>query len=86
MTEISYRNRRAFQIENETLRVTLLAEGGHVAEILHKGAGVNPLLTPPWPSIEPSAYDPRKHPQYGADEIAEAETPRIIKRMPKRRF
>ncbi len=67
MPETSYRNRRAFQIENETLRVTVLAEGGHLAEILHKRAGVNPLWMPPWPSIEPSTYDPRKHPEYGAD-------------------
>jgi hypothetical protein len=61
----TYRNRRACQIENDTLRVTVLMEGGHVAEILHKPTGVNPLWTPPWPSIEPSAYDPTKHPEYG---------------------
>ncbi len=67
MPDTSYRNRRAFQIENETLRVIVLAEGGHVAEILNKRAGVSPLWTPPWPSIEPSTYDPRKHPEYGAD-------------------
>jgi hypothetical protein len=67
MSPTSYRNRRAFQIENEALRVTVLAEGGHVAEILHKASGVNPLWTPPWPSIEPSSYDAAKHPEYGAD-------------------
>jgi hypothetical protein len=63
----SYRNRRAVQIENGTLRVTVLVEGGHIAEILHKGTGINPLWTPPWPSIEPSGYDVRKHPEYGHD-------------------
>ena len=42
-------------------------EGGHIAEILDKRSGVNPLWTPPWDSIEPSTYDPRKHPEYGAD-------------------
>jgi hypothetical protein len=36
--------------------VTVLQEGGHIAEIFDKGAGVNPLWTPPWPSIEPSEY------------------------------
>jgi len=66
MSETSYRNRRAFSIENEAVRVTVLAGGGHVAEILHKARGVNPLWTPPWPSIEPSAYDPSKHHEYGA--------------------
>jgi hypothetical protein len=47
--------------------VTVLAEGGHIAEILHKPTGVNPLWTPPWPSIEPSSYTLEKHPEYGAD-------------------
>jgi hypothetical protein len=64
---ITYRNRQAERIENETLRVTVLAEGGHIAELLHKPSGINPLWTPPWPSIEPSAYDPAKHPEYGLD-------------------
>ncbi len=67
MTEITYRGRRAVVIENSDLRLTVLVEGGHVAEILHKPSGVNPLWTPPWPSIEPSTYDRAKHPEYGAD-------------------
>ena len=67
MAEIIFRNRRAVRIENERVRVTVLAEGGHVAEILEKATGVNPLWAPPWPSIEPSTYDPAKHPEYGAD-------------------
>src|SRR3982750_3379520 len=45
----------------------MLAEGGHIAEILHKPTGVNPLWTPPWPSIEPSTYSRAAHPEYGAD-------------------
>lgn len=61
----TYRNRRAAQIENDQLRVTVLVEGGHVAELLHKPTGVNPLWTPPWPSIEPSTYDAERHPEYG---------------------
>jgi hypothetical protein len=67
MAQIKYRNRRAVTLENEDVRVTVLAEGGHVAEILHKRTGVNPLWTPPWPSIEPSSYSLEKHPEYGAD-------------------
>jgi hypothetical protein len=62
----TYRNRRAAAIENDSLRVTVLEEGGHIAEIFDKHAGVNPLWTPPWPSIEPSAFDPRVHTTYGA--------------------
>jgi hypothetical protein len=62
-----YRGRRAFSIENDAVRVTVTIEGGHIAEILHKTSCVNPLWTPPWPSIEPSAYDPQRHPEYGHD-------------------
>jgi hypothetical protein len=47
------------------LRVTVTVEGGHIAEILDKVSGVNPLWIPPWRSIEPSSYDPAKHPEYG---------------------
>jgi hypothetical protein len=67
MTETIFQNRRAVQIESDSVRVTVLVEGGHIAEILHKPSGVNPLWTPPWPSIEPSTYDPVAHPGYGGD-------------------
>ncbi len=60
-----YRGRASASIENENLRVTVLREGGHVAELLHKPTGVNPLWTPPWPSIEPSRYNAARHPEYG---------------------
>jgi hypothetical protein len=60
-----YRNRRAAAIENDALRVTVLEEGGHIAEIADKATGVNPLWTPDWPSIEPSTFDPVKHAVYG---------------------
>lgn len=65
MNAIRLHNRRAVQIENNLLRVTVTSEGGHVAEILAKHSGVNPLWVPPWPSIEPSSYDRLKHPEYG---------------------
>src|SRR5262245_50365670 len=62
---VRYRDRRATVLENDALRVTVLEEGGHIAEICDKKTGVNPLWTPPWPSIEPSLYDPIKHTLYG---------------------
>jgi hypothetical protein len=43
MTETRYRGRRATSIENDLVRVTVLHEGGHIAEILDKQSGVNPL-------------------------------------------
>ncbi|HLG97512.1 MAG TPA: hypothetical protein VKX49_14460 [Bryobacteraceae bacterium] len=67
MAEVQFNNRRAVQIENEAIRLTMTVEGGHVAEILHKKSGVNPLWIPPWPSIEPSTYSREKHPEYGSD-------------------
>ena len=67
MSETSFHGRRASFIENELLRVTVLHEGGHIAEILDKATGVNPLWIPPWPSIEPSTFDRAKHPDYGTD-------------------
>ena len=60
-----YRNRRASSIENTHLRVTVVEGGGHITEIADKRSGVNPLWTPPWPSIEPSSYDAARHRAYG---------------------
>ena len=60
-----FRNRRSTSLENDALRVTVLHEGGHIAEILDKRTGINPLWIPPWPSIEPSVYDAARHAEYG---------------------
>ena len=65
MGNIQFKDRAAVQIENEHIRLTVMKEGGHIAEILHKATGVNPLWIPPWKSIEPSTYDPDQHPEYG---------------------
>ncbi len=67
MPETTYRGRRAFQIANAQVEVTVLMEGGHIASILHKASGINPLWSPPWPSMEPSAFDPVKTTGYGKD-------------------
>jgi hypothetical protein len=66
MAELKYRGRRAVSLENEKVRVTLLAGGGHIAEITLKQKNVNPLWTPHWPSIEPRDFDPAVHTGYGA--------------------
>ncbi len=62
---MTFRGRHATQIENDMLRVTVLAGGGHIAEILDKRSGVSPLWIPHWPTIEPGEYDPARHPEYG---------------------
>ena len=60
-----FRGRRAVSIENDALRVTVLIEGGHIAEVLHKKSGVSPLWVPHWTSIEPSQFDSSTHPEFG---------------------
>ncbi len=45
---MKFLGRDAVQLENEALRVTLLTEGCHIAEIFHKKAAINPLWIPPW--------------------------------------
>jgi hypothetical protein len=55
------RGRRALTIENGELRVTVLREGGHIAEVLDTRTGINPLWSPPWDPIEPSAFDAAVH-------------------------
>jgi len=70
VSEFLYRNRRAASVENESILVIVTAEGGHIAAITHKSNGVNPLWTPPWPSIEPSTYDRTRNPEYGSSDEA----------------
>jgi len=58
-------SRKQVRLENEHVGLTLLPGGGHIAGLTLKSNGVNPLWTPPWPSIEPSSFDPAKHTGYG---------------------
>jgi hypothetical protein len=65
MPPVRWRGREAFELDNGVLRLVALRHGGHIAEITHKAAGVNPLWVTPWPSIEPHAYNEARHPEYG---------------------
>ncbi len=62
-----FRGRRAASIENRDLRVTVLEEGGHIAEVFDKAAQLSPLWLPEWPSLEPSTFSARTHAEYGED-------------------
>ena len=64
-----FHGRRAVSIENRDLRVTVLEEGGHIAEVHHKRT-VNPLWIPHWTSVEPSAFDARRHAEFGSGDDA----------------
>ena len=63
--DVRYRNRRAARLENDALRVTVVREGGHIAEIFDKAHATNPLWTPRWPSLEPSSHSRDAQPQFG---------------------
>lgn len=66
MTRVIFSGRRAAQIENDLLRVTVLEEGGHIAEVFDKRARVSPLWIPHWASVEPSAFGLCQQDQFGA--------------------
>ena len=66
MTETRFRDRSAVSIENEVLRVTVLKEGGHIAEVFDKRAGVSPLWIPRWDSREPSTFSQSIREEYGS--------------------
>jgi hypothetical protein len=59
--------RRVWSFENDSLRILVTQGGGHIAGLhLKKGYPKakrlpNPLWAPPWKSIEPWQYQPKKH-------------------------
>jgi hypothetical protein len=65
MAEVIFRDRKAVQLENDSLRLTVLREGGHIAEVFDKRAGVSPLWIPHWPSLEPSAVGAQHEALFG---------------------
>ncbi len=65
MPESKYNGRRAFSIENSDIHVTVLPGGGHIAAILDKRSGVNPLWSPVWNSVDPVNFDATRHREFG---------------------
>jgi hypothetical protein len=65
VTQVIFNGRQAARLENDSLRVTVLREGGHIAEVFDKRAGVSPLWIPHWTSVEPSAFGHQQHGQFG---------------------
>ena len=66
MPKTIFNGREAVTVENESLRVTVLVEGGHIAEVFEKSTGVSPLWVPHWASIEPSLFNQHQYPQFGS--------------------
>jgi hypothetical protein len=61
-----FNGRRAVMLENAAIAVVVLEGGGHIAAVVDKVTGVNPLWIPPWPSIEPSAFGSADQAVYGS--------------------
>lgn len=62
----TYHGRRAWALQNETLKVLITPGGGHIASMTLKsgrGANLNPFWLPPWKSVEPGqwATDPNAY-------------------------
>lgn len=67
MSVSQYRGRKVRVLNNGTLEIFVTVEGGHIAAVSDQASKINPLWSPPWPTLEPSQYDPHKHPQYGGN-------------------
>ncbi len=59
--------RPGVQLQSSWGHVSVLEGGGHICElVLNSVGGINPLWKPTWKTIDPSAYNPKKHrKQYG---------------------
>ena len=65
MPKSTYLGRKAVSLENDDLRLTVTEEGGHIAEVFSKAAGVNPLWAPNWTTGEPSNFGPEQERLFG---------------------
>jgi hypothetical protein len=54
--------RSGFQLNSKWGHISILEGGGHISELILNSVGpFNPLWNPTWKTIDPMAYDPRKH-------------------------
>jgi hypothetical protein len=59
---ISFNGRKAWEMDNGTLSMTMTIGGGHIAGlVLRDKPGINPMWSPIWKSIEPWNYNAKKH-------------------------
>ena len=63
--EGQFQGRRAWVMSNGLIQVSVLAGGGHIAEVRllsnDPKASINPMRVPHYPTIDPHEYDPAKH-------------------------
>src|SRR3977135_2914151 len=60
-----FQGRRAWVMSNGLIQVSVLAGGGHIAEVRllsnDPKASINPMRVPHYPTIDPHEYNPAKH-------------------------
>lgn len=62
VSSVTYRGRKAWQLNNGAISITVMQGGGHIASLtLDDKPGQNPLWAPVWKSMEPWDYNPKKH-------------------------
>lgn len=68
---ITWRGRRAWELDNGCLALTLLRGGGHIAGLeLRSRPRTNPLWTPAWRTMEPWQYSQALAKRYGSRLLA----------------
>lgn len=69
MPQKSWNKRKAWFMENDSVRAAVLPGGGHIGSLtLKKGPDINPLWQVPWVSMEPDEWKPARDSEaYGGD-------------------
>lgn len=62
--KIIFNKRKALFLQNELIEIIIFPGGGHIARVALKAKDVNPLWVPPWKSIDPDKYSPKKHAKF----------------------
>jgi len=69
MSGSTWKGRKAVTLDSGKMRLVFLPGGGHIGALELKdgvAGGLNPLWEPPWPSMEPEDYEPKRDdPAYG---------------------
>lgn len=66
-----FKGRKAWEFDNEALRLVMTQGGGHIASLtLHDGPRVNPMWVPVWKTIEPWQYRPSQAGRLGSKLLA----------------
>lgn len=66
ISETRLNGRQGWRLDNDTIGLTMLKGGGHIASVvLNEKPDVNPMWTPVWQPLEPWQFKPRDKDRYG---------------------